>query len=47
VVNITFVSAAIIAFSLRLFVRLKMVKAFGFDDWLMGASLVCTTHSIT
>jgi hypothetical protein len=39
-VNIAFVAVAILAYSLRCFVRLKMVKAFGLDDWLMGGALV-------
>jgi hypothetical protein len=39
-VNVTFVAVAILAYSLRCFVRLKMVKAFGMDDWLMGGALV-------
>jgi hypothetical protein len=39
-VNISFVAVAILAYSLRCFVRLKMVKAFGMDDWLMGVALV-------
>jgi hypothetical protein len=41
-VNISFIAAAIIAYSLRCYVRLRMVKAFGFDDCLMGVALVCT-----
>jgi hypothetical protein len=40
-VNIAFVTTAILAYSLRCFVRVKMVKAFGLDDWLMGVALVC------
>jgi hypothetical protein len=39
-VNVAFVAVAILAYSLRCFVRLKMVKAFGLDDWLMGGALV-------
>ncbi|KAF1947356.1 hypothetical protein EJ02DRAFT_140905 [Clathrospora elynae] len=34
-VNIAFVSTAVMACALRCFVRLKMVKAFGLDDYLM------------
>jgi hypothetical protein len=44
-VNIAFLATAALAYGLRVFVRLKMVKAFGFDDWLMGLALVrCQTH---
>jgi hypothetical protein len=39
-VNIAFVATAALAYSLRVFVRIKMVKAFGLDDWLMGIALV-------
>ncbi|KAH7073196.1 hypothetical protein FB567DRAFT_195124 [Paraphoma chrysanthemicola] len=39
-VNITFVATAFVAYTLRCFVRLKMVKAFGRDDCLMGLALV-------
>ncbi|CAN9212379.1 hypothetical protein CC77DRAFT_560505 [Alternaria alternata] len=34
-VNIAFTTTAILACALRIFVRVKMVKAFGRDDWLM------------
>ncbi|CAO2657227.1 Nn.00g033530.m01.CDS01 [Neocucurbitaria sp. VM-36] len=34
-VNIAFVITAILACALRCFVRVRMVKAFGRDDWLM------------
>ncbi|KAF3004342.1 hypothetical protein E8E13_009559 [Curvularia kusanoi] len=37
-VNIAFMATAIIANALRCIVRVKMVKAFGVDDWLMVAS---------
>lgn len=40
-VNVAFISLAGISYLLRCFVRLKMVKAFGLDDWLMGLALVC------
>jgi hypothetical protein len=39
-VNIAFVVTAVLAYMLRVFVRVKMVKAFGFDDWLMGIAMV-------
>lgn len=39
-VNISFLATAIIANVLRCIVRVKMVKAFGVDDWLMVASTV-------
>jgi len=39
-VNIAFVATAVLAYMLRVFVRVKMVKAFGFDDWLMGIAMV-------
>ncbi|KAJ4326421.1 hypothetical protein N0V94_000096 [Neodidymelliopsis sp. IMI 364377] len=39
-VNIAFVATAIIANALRCIVRVKMVKAFGVDDWLMVASTI-------
>ncbi|KAF2027016.1 hypothetical protein EK21DRAFT_72854 [Setomelanomma holmii] len=38
-VNIAFVATAFVAYSLRCFVRVKMVKAFGLDDCLMGLAL--------
>ncbi|EMD89543.1 hypothetical protein COCC4DRAFT_124963 [Bipolaris maydis ATCC 48331] len=34
-VNIAFVTTAVLACLLRCFVRVRMVKAFGLDDWLM------------
>jgi hypothetical protein len=34
-VNGVFVTTAIFACALRCYVRVRMVKAFGFDDWLM------------
>ncbi|KAF1914072.1 hypothetical protein BDU57DRAFT_541439 [Ampelomyces quisqualis] len=39
-VNIGFVATATLAYSLRCFVRVKMMKAFGLDDWLMGLALL-------
>ncbi|KZM23401.1 uncharacterized protein EKO05_0003931 [Ascochyta rabiei] len=39
-VNIAFVATAVIANALRCIVRVKMVKAFGTDDWLMVASTI-------
>lgn len=39
-VNVAFLATAIIANALRCVVRVKMVKAFGVDDWLMVASTV-------
>ncbi|KAJ8106098.1 hypothetical protein OPT61_g9766 [Boeremia exigua] len=39
-VNIAFLATAIIANALRCIVRVKMVKAFGVDDWLMVASTI-------
>lgn len=40
-VNIAFVCTAILACALRCFVRVRMVKAFGRDDWLMVLATVC------
>jgi hypothetical protein len=34
-VNIAFVTTAVLACALRIYVRVQMVKAFGRDDWLM------------
>ena len=39
-VNIAFLSAAVIANVLRCYVRIRMVKAFGIDDYLMVGSTV-------
>lgn len=39
-VNTAFIVTAFLAYSLRCFVRVKMVNAFGFDDCLMGIALV-------
>ncbi|KAJ1334080.1 hypothetical protein MN608_04083 [Microdochium nivale] len=39
-VNVLFLTLAVIATTLRCYVRIKMVKAFGLDDWLMvGAAM--------
>jgi hypothetical protein len=46
-VNIAFVAFAFVAYTLRCVVRLKMVKAFGLDDCLMGLALVCTPRYVT
>lgn len=40
IVNIVFVTAAILSFSLRIFVRIHMVRAWGRDDWLMVVAMV-------
>ena len=34
--NIAFLTTAVITNALRCFVRMKIVKAFGIDDWLMA-----------
>jgi hypothetical protein len=39
-VNVAFLATAVIANTLRCYVRLRMVKAFGLDDWLMVGSTV-------
>ncbi|KAH7026737.1 uncharacterized protein B0I36DRAFT_248763 [Microdochium trichocladiopsis] len=39
-VNLLFLTLAVIATSLRCYVRFVMVKAFGLDDWLMVAATV-------
>lgn len=39
-VDIAFGATAVLANGLRCFVRLKMVKAFGTDDYLMTAATV-------
>lgn len=41
-IDVTFMVAAIIASSLRCYVRVFMVKAFGRDDWLMLFATVST-----
>jgi hypothetical protein len=45
-VNIAFLTTAALAYGLRAFVRIKMVKAFGFDDVLMGSALVSDRLSV-
>lgn len=45
VVAIVFVTMAIFSFTMRAFVRAKMVKGFGLDDWLMAsATLTFSTY---
>ncbi|KAF1974362.1 hypothetical protein BU23DRAFT_434037, partial [Bimuria novae-zelandiae CBS 107.79] len=39
-VDIAFMCTAVIAYSLRVYVRIKMVKAFGRDDYLMGSAVI-------
>lgn len=39
-VDIAFLAAAIIAYSLRCYVRLHMIKSFGRDDYLMAVATV-------
>lgn len=39
-VTITLAVLAVLAFSLRAYVRACMVRAFGWDDWLMAAATV-------
>ena len=39
-VNLLFLILAVIATTLRCYVRLVMVRAFGLDDWLMVAATV-------
>ena len=45
-VNIAFLATAIIANLLRCIVRVKMVKAFGVDDWLMVGATVSDNEFI-
>jgi hypothetical protein len=40
----TLAVAAVIATSLRCFVRVLLVKNFGFDDWCMCSALVSLSH---
>ena len=37
----TLLVSSVIACGLRIYVRTRMVKNFGFDDWAMCAALVC------
>lgn len=46
-VNVAFVIAAFLACSLRVFVRLRMVRAWGLDDWLMVIAMMFYTGYIT
>jgi hypothetical protein len=39
-VDILFMSLAVISNALRCYVRIRMVKAFGLDDWLMSLATV-------
>lgn len=41
----TFVTTAFVATALRCYVRTRIVKRFGLDDWTMLAALVSITHS--
>jgi hypothetical protein len=50
----TLLIASVIALGLRVYVRLRLVKNFGFDDWCMCCALVShlllnthLTHSLT
>lgn len=40
-IDAVFMSLAIVANSLRCYVRISMVKAFGLDDWLMSSATIC------
>lgn len=40
-VDIAFMSLAVLANGLRIYVRASMVKAFGLDDWLMSIATAC------
>jgi hypothetical protein len=40
-VNIAAVSLAAVVTGLRCFVRIRLLKAFGIDDYLMVAAMVC------
>jgi hypothetical protein len=42
-VNISALVLAVITMALRCFVRIRLLKAFGLDDWLMLAATVCTS----
>ncbi|KAI8937961.1 hypothetical protein NX059_005643 [Plenodomus lindquistii] len=39
-VNIAFITTAVLACSLRIFVRIRMVRAWGLDDWLMVSAMM-------
>lgn len=45
-VTVTFLVLAWLTVSLRVFVRARIVKAFGLDDWLMIVSLVRTAETM-
>jgi hypothetical protein len=40
-VNIAALVLALTVTALRCFVRIRLLKAFGADDWLMAAAAVC------
>ncbi|KAH7119835.1 hypothetical protein B0J11DRAFT_71239 [Dendryphion nanum] len=42
-VNISFLATALVANALRCYVRIRMVKAFGLDDWLMALATLSFT----
>lgn len=46
VVALTFLSISWLAVSLRIYVRGYMIRAFGWDDWLMIATQVCKPGQI-
>jgi hypothetical protein len=39
-VDVVFMTSAIVSMALRIYVRMRMVKAFGLDDWLMSLATV-------
>lgn len=41
IVTIIFLAISLVAVCLRCFVRLRLVRAFGWDDGLMVAAMVC------
>jgi hypothetical protein len=43
----TLLIASVIALGLRVYVRLRLVKNFGFDDWCMCCALVSSSLSDT
>ena len=45
VVTVIFLCLSFVAVCLRCFVRIKVVKAFGWDDALMVFAMVCTIRS--
>jgi hypothetical protein len=40
-INIAALVLALTVTALRCFVRIRLLKAFGADDWLMAAAAVC------